>query len=263
VFDKEGKELVFQQNSEKSKPHHIKPTNTASGINDTSYVDIDQEISSGVWQSQKMLGSVLKALMLSENIEQISYANLVTKAAANGLKLLKQYYIDDAASGDRLLVVRAATVSSLFQQAIDLATGEVGTYDLGTDTFIGGAGTYTPTLTPDGTVITSTPVVELALYSVVGGVGNVSISMKNIDADFSAGGGTNVGNITIDTLPIPTGSPYFIGSAELKVGASITMPSLPLYASLRVDGTIELYCDDLTFSFIEARITVNFQYPIN
>lgn|SRR5574343_190272 len=109
--------------------------NTASDINDTSYVDIDQEISSGVWQSQKMLGSVLKALMLSENIEQIHVADLQALATANGLKVLKQYYIDDAASGDRLLVVRAATSSTLFQQSYDMATGETGTYVLSTDKF--------------------------------------------------------------------------------------------------------------------------------
>lgn len=109
--------------------------NTASGVNNTSYIDVDQEISSGIWQSQKMLGSVLKALMLSENIEQIHVADLQALATANGLKVLKQYYIDDAASGDRLLVVRAATVSTLFQQAYDLTTGVVGTYVLGTDKF--------------------------------------------------------------------------------------------------------------------------------
>ena len=46
---------------------------TASEMKDLSFLDIDQYVSAGVYQSQKVPVSLVKAYMLSENIEQILF----------------------------------------------------------------------------------------------------------------------------------------------------------------------------------------------
>ena len=78
---------------------------TASEMKDLSFLDIDQYVSAGVYQSQKVPVSLVKALMLSENIEQILLADMQTLALAGDLVSLKNYLIDD---GSTLYLVMAA-----------------------------------------------------------------------------------------------------------------------------------------------------------
>ena len=107
---------------------------TATEIKDTSFLDIDQDLGSGLWESQKVQGSLLKALMLSENIEQILLADMQALALAGDLVSLKNYLIDD---GSTLYLVMAAggVGNQIYQYAIDVTTGLFGTFDLVTGVF--------------------------------------------------------------------------------------------------------------------------------
>lgn len=102
---------------------------TASEMKDLSFLDIDQYVSAGVYQSQKVPVSLVKALMLSENIEQILLADMQTLALAGDLVSLKNYLIDD---GSTLYLVMAAggVGNQIYQYAIDVTTGLFGTFDL-------------------------------------------------------------------------------------------------------------------------------------
>ena len=102
---------------------------TATEIKDTSFLDIDQDLGSGTWESQKVQGSLLKALMLSENIEQILLGDMQTLALAGDLVSLKTYLVDD---GSTLYMVMAAggVGNQIYQYAIDVTTGLFGTFDL-------------------------------------------------------------------------------------------------------------------------------------
>jgi len=106
---------------------------TATTFNDTSFWDLDKDLGSGNWESQKVPHLLLRQLILSENVEQILEADLQALATANGLLPLKTYICDGP---DRLLAVRASTVSALYQTAIDMSTGEIGVYDLTTGVFL-------------------------------------------------------------------------------------------------------------------------------
>jgi len=117
--------------------------NTASVVNDGDFFDIDQLISTGpnVYLSKKLPASVVKALMLSENVEFISVAQAQAKVAGTGgaaFVSLKTYIVDAAAGGDRILKLLAANgvTNQCYQAAIDLTTGEIGTYDITADVFI-------------------------------------------------------------------------------------------------------------------------------
>ena len=102
---------------------------TASEMKDLSFLDIDQYVSAGVYQSQKVPVSLVKALMLSENIEQILLADMQALAVAGDLVSLKNYLIDD---GSTLYLVMAAggVGNQIYQYAIDVTTGLFGTFDL-------------------------------------------------------------------------------------------------------------------------------------
>lgn len=102
---------------------------TASEMKDLSFLDIDQYVSAGVYQSQKVPVSLVKAYMLSENIEQILLADMQTLALAGDLVSLKTYLVDD---GSTLYMVMAAggVGNQIYQYAIDVTTGLFGTFDL-------------------------------------------------------------------------------------------------------------------------------------
>jgi hypothetical protein len=102
---------------------------TASEMKDLSFLDIDQYVSAGVYQSQKVPVSLVKALMLSENIEQILLADMQALALAGDLVSLKNYLIDD---GSTLYLVMAAggVGNQIYQYAIDVTSGLFGTFDL-------------------------------------------------------------------------------------------------------------------------------------
>jgi hypothetical protein len=98
-------------------------------MKDTSFLDIDQDLGSGLWESQKVPVSLVKALMLSENIEQILLADMQALATAGDLVSLKTYLVDD---GSTLYMVMAAggVGNQIYQYAIDVTTGLFGTFDL-------------------------------------------------------------------------------------------------------------------------------------
>jgi len=102
---------------------------TATEMKDTSFLDIDQDLGSSLWESQKVPVSLVKALMLSENIEQILLADMQTLALAGDLVSLKTYLVDD---GSTLYMVMAAggVGNQIYQYAIDVTTGLFGTFDL-------------------------------------------------------------------------------------------------------------------------------------
>ena len=114
---------------------------TASEMKDLSFLDIDQYVSAGVYQSQKVPVSLVKAYMLSENIEQILLADMQTLALAGDLVSLKNYLIDD---GSTLYLVMAAggVGNQIYQYAIDVTTGLFGTFDLVTGVFTATSGVY-------------------------------------------------------------------------------------------------------------------------
>ena len=122
---------------------------TASEMKDLSFLDIDQYVSAGVYQSQKVPVSLVKAYMLSENIEQILLADMQTLALAGDLVSLKNYLIDD---GSTLYLVMAAggVGNQIYQYAIDVTSGLFGTFDLVSGVFTpvaGGSQTLADTLT--------------------------------------------------------------------------------------------------------------------
>jgi hypothetical protein len=98
-------------------------------MKDLSFLDIDQYVSAGVYQSQKVPVSLVKAYMLSENIEQILLADMQALALAGDLVSLKNYLIDD---GSTLYLVMAAggVGNQIYQYAIDVTSGLFGTFDL-------------------------------------------------------------------------------------------------------------------------------------
>ena len=110
---------------------------TASEMKDLSFLDIDQYVSAGVYQSQKVPVSLVKALMLSENIEQTNVIAAQALVTGSDLVALKTYILDDADAGARIIKVMAAggVTNQFYQFAIDVSTGEIGTYDITTDVF--------------------------------------------------------------------------------------------------------------------------------
>jgi hypothetical protein len=114
---------------------------TASEMKDLSFLDIDQYVSAGVYQSQKVPVSLVKAYMLSENIEQILLADMQTLATAGDLVSLKNYLIDD---GSTLYLVMAAggVTNQIYQYAIDVTSGLFGTFDLVSGVFTAIGGVY-------------------------------------------------------------------------------------------------------------------------
>jgi hypothetical protein len=114
---------------------------TASEMKDLSFLDIDQYVSAGVYQSQKVPVSLVKAYMLSENIEQILLADMQALALAGDLVSLKNYLIDD---GSTLYLVMAAggVGNQIYQYAIDVTSGLFGTFDLVTGVFTAIGGVY-------------------------------------------------------------------------------------------------------------------------
>jgi|688.fasta_scaffold10639_17 hypothetical protein len=110
---------------------------TASEMKDLSFLDIDQYVSAGVYQSQKVPVSLVKALMLSENIEQLNVVAAQALVAGSDLVSFKTYILDDADGGGRIIKVMAAggVTNQFYQFAIDVTSGLFGIYDITTDVF--------------------------------------------------------------------------------------------------------------------------------
>jgi len=122
---------------------------TASEMKDLSFLDIDQYVSAGVYQSQKVPVSLVKAYMLSENIEQILLADMQTLATAGDLVSLKNYLIDD---GSTLYLVQVTDAGSTTSVGITIDNGAGESIDVKHDQIIinnalGNATITSPTLT--------------------------------------------------------------------------------------------------------------------
>jgi hypothetical protein len=162
---------------------------TASEMKDLSFLDIDQYVSAGVYQSQKVPVSLVKALMLSENIEQINVVAAQALVTGSDLVSLKTYILDDADTGGRIIKVMAAggVTNQFYQFAIDVTSGEIGTYDITTDVF---------------TVISATPTLQQVTdagftttngIKVDDGVGNyIQVITSNIFMEDSSGNALSV-----------------------------------------------------------------------
>jgi hypothetical protein len=155
---------------------------TASEMKDLSFLDIDQYVSAGVYQSQKVPVSLVKAYMLSENIEQILLADMQALALAGDLVSLKNYLIDD---GSTLYLVMAAggVGNQIYQYAIDVTSGLFGTFDLVSGVFTVAAPTIQQVLDAGDT--STTPII------IDDGAGNsVSIGTDLIKFINTTAGGT-------------------------------------------------------------------------
>ena len=128
---------------------------TATEIKDTSFVDLDQDLGSGNWESQKLLGSTFKDIIRKLNIEQKTVSEMQALALANGFIGGKRFIIDSADGGDRQLLVMCAygVTNQLYQTAIDMTTGEIGLYNLTDNVFL-------PYLPPYSTLPTAPTVDE-------------------------------------------------------------------------------------------------------
>ena len=178
---------------------------TASEMKDLSFLDIDQYVSAGVYQSQKVPVSLVKALMLSENIEQILLADMQALAVAGDLVSLKNYLIDD---GSTLYLVMAAggVGNQIYQYAIDVTTGLFGTFDLVSGVFTVAA----PTLQQ----VTDAGYTTTNGIKVDDGVGNyVQVVTSNIFMEDSSG---NALSIYPDSITIQ--NPSF-GAGTIKATA--------------------------------------------
>lgn len=235
--------------------------NIATSFVDGDLFDVSKLIGVSLYQSQKYTWSTLKGLILSTNIEQKTVSEMQALALANGFIGGKRYIIDSADGGDRQLLVVCAygVTNQLYQTAIDVTTGEISTYDLATDDFINSSGTYTPTLTPDGTVVT-TSVVEKAYYSKVGNIVTETIRIKNINADFTGGG---QGSIDITDLAIPTASLFIIGQVNIHYTGFSGTPSSQLFVTIDSAGTVRIDVDDTGLTITNGGINIDIQYEIN
>lgn len=235
--------------------------NIATSFVDGDLFDVSKLIGVSLYQSQKYTWSTLKGLILSTNIEQKTVSEMQALALANGFIGGKRFIIDSADGGDRQLLVVCAygVTNQLYQTAIDMTTGEISTYDLATDDFINSSGTYTPTITPDGTVVT-TANHENSCYTRVGNISNVSILIK-VECDFSAG---STGQIQIDTFPFLTSSLIIVGNANIEIasyraGGGSKIP----FISIDKNGLITIFTGDETTNVGPFFITVSFAYEIN
>jgi hypothetical protein len=136
--------------------------------------------------------------MLSENIEQTNVVAAQALVTGSDLVALKTYILDDADSGGRIIKVMAAggVTNQFYQFAIDVTSGEIGTYDITTDVFtVIGAGSGTVTSVgvsmPSAFSVASSPVTTSGTIAVTGaGVTSQYVRGDGSLANFpSIGGG--------------------------------------------------------------------------
>jgi hypothetical protein len=194
------------------------------------------------------------------NITSINVAALQALQTGSTISTTTFYNVTNAVGSTRVLQVYAIANNTNVVWAIDVTTGEIGTYDITGDVFVGGSGTYTPTLTPDGVVCTSASV-SGGYYSANGTIVDGSIELL-VDLDFAGG---TIGTISIDTLPIVAGTPYIFGSVQFGVGDGAWMTALgnkPFYSSLE-NNIITIFCEAGSGTPSGLLVRVNFQYEIN
>ena len=131
----------------------------------------------------------------------------------------------------------------------NLATAQTGQYDTSADTFTPYGGTYTPTLTPDGSICTAAALAADAIYSVSNGVMKLMIP---IDCTFDF---TSNGAIIDYTLPF--GSIASSGG-NVTFNLNPNSPSLPI-SGYEKNGQIVVTTKDTAFNddlTIYATITI-------
>jgi hypothetical protein len=131
----------------------------------------------------------------------------------------------------------------------NLATSQTGQYDTSTDTFTPYGGTYTPTLTPDGSVCTAAALAADAIYSVSNGIMTIFISI-DCTFDFTSN------DATIDyTLPFGTTD---VSGGNVTFNLNPNSTSLPISGYER-NGQIHITTKDTAFNddlTIYATITI-------
>ena len=229
---------------------------TASEMKDLSFLDIDQYVSAGVYQSQKVPVSLVKAYMLSENIEQILLADMQTLALAGDLVSLKTYLVDD---GSTLYMVMAAggVGNQIYQYAIDVTTGLFGTFDLV-------SGVFTALPTPTLQQVTDAGSTTSVGVTVDNGTESIDIKHDLIKINNALGTAT----ITSPTLTTatefripdkPTSPQTFAMLSDITGGGTVTsvglsMPSAFSVASSPVttSGTIAVTGAGVTSQYVRG-----------
>jgi len=131
----------------------------------------------------------------------------------------------------------------------NLATSQTGQYDTSADTFTPYGGTYTPTLTPDGSICTAAALAADAIYSVSNGVMKLMIPI-DCTFDFTSNGAT------ID-YTLPFGSIASSGG-NVTFNLNPNSPSLPI-SGYEKNGVIVVTTKDTAFNddlTIYATITI-------
>ena len=217
--------------------------NTATSFASGDLFDVSKLISPGTYQSQKFDWDILKALILSENIGFITVSEAQAKVLASTLISLKTYIIDAASGGDRVLKVMAANgvTNQFYQTAIDLTTGEIGTYDITVDVF-------TIAIQPYSTLPTAPTAAEdnTKGYKVGYTVRAVDTSVEYICKDNTTGAAVWDIQIRIIQFKIE------LSSAEILTGGMYQIPNLNgvngyaweiLSASARITDVSSAYDD--------------------
>jgi len=130
-----------------------------------------------------------------------------------------------------------------------LTTAQTGQYDTSADTFTPYGGTYTPTLTPDGSICTAAALAADAIYSVSNGVMKLMIPI-DCTFDFTSNGAT------ID-YTLPFGSIASSGG-NVTFNLNPNSPSLPI-SGYEKNGVIVVTTKDTAFNddlTIYATITI-------
>ncbi len=159
-----------------------------------------------------------------------------------------QYYLVTVSSDPAVLILK---------NVLDLSSGLLGEYNPSSDTFYPNADLYSPTITPDGSVISAIASV-IASYTRVDDFADCVIKVR-CDADFSV---SNIGSIEF-TYPFATSNGETIGTAALYDEGVV--PSTPILLDI-VDsgsgtGVINLICNDSSY-VSSPKISINFKIKI-
>lgn len=152
--------------------------------------------------------------------ENISRADLVTLLTTNTAVGYKLYQINDAVGATKILLVIADSNITLYPFAIDLNTGEIGTYNINTDTFTvlagsGNASIISTTVAGLQGLQSTSSLSTTTLYNVTDAVGNTLVLQvyaiaNNTNVVYAidvASGTIGTYNITTDTFTATTSTP--------------------------------------------------------
>ena len=186
------------------------------------------------------------------NITSINVATLQALQTGSTLSTTTFYNVTNAVGSTRVLQVYAIANNTNVVWAIDVTTGEIGTYDITGDVFVGGSGTYAPTITPDWLVCISATVLSDSEYLANSNKMTIGIII-NGTFDFTAGYGATI------EFDLPYGTLVSSkGTVSINIGTHT--PTQPVYGYVR-NNIIHVLCNDNTFaaSFdVYATVIVDF-----